>query len=826
MFLFCLGVLRLFSCRFWVSTLALLLGGLSLSAQQPKVLAPHKPVPPAIAGPQPLHGSPVPRSLIGGPWMTDGGMKSYLHITNDLVTSPLSIAPILWLSNGTKLALPPVDLAPSGTAVISINQALADKGIAPYATLSGYVEIDYQWPWPALCATVRNVDVAHSVIFNYSLPLSLPVWTPQAMSGTHNPTSVPSLGSIQDLEGLWWKQESNVTGFVAFINPGDSAVPATLTALDAQGKSMGNDNVVVSPHGTKIVSITALPRIAGASGGLRVQYQGRPNDLLVSGGLRDDATGYSANIGFAAPPSAPATQSSTVSYAQLGLMTGTADPMLSFPAGTVFTPYAVARNISSKPLVVTPNLWWMSAGTARSATLPQVTFAPNQATNLNVPALLAQAGLTHYNGSVNLVLDVAANAAGGALLLSSGSVDQTNNYVFQVVPKAVKESIAANLSYWSVANGDDTMVTLWNPADEAQDFVFTLFYAGGHYFYPIHIEPRATTMFNVSEILHTTIPDTEGNVVPAGISEGSAELTGSQGEAQHILVSFDAATYNVIKATCGTHCVTCQGAVNSWVTDSPFAVPVSGTHNLAYTWQSHSGMQYNDTAYASWSSTNTSIANLGNGTSAGIVSGVAAGSVTAEVLDDNVPDYATSCFPQGVTIDCPLLTGVQGSSPGKAILPASLKVLSVNLISMSYLQSCPDAAPGIAIEIKYQILDQTGANMTTPNMEPQEKILNEVVDKIARGNPEPNWTDIYNPAYPGSSLYADANGQFLDAPFGTCFAGISGFVETFSQPISIKLDNINFIVRTNNWTTSSTGPGQGTITNGPTAPNDISKSRP
>jgi hypothetical protein len=87
-------------------------------------------------------------------------------------------------------------------------------------------------------------------------------------------------------------------------------------------------------------------------------------------------------------------------------MTAIADPMLSFPAGTVFTPYSLARNISSQPVVVTSNLWWMAGGSAKNASLPQFTLAPYQSKNLNVPALPAQAGLKDYNGGVNLVLDV------------------------------------------------------------------------------------------------------------------------------------------------------------------------------------------------------------------------------------------------------------------------------------------------------------------------------------------------------------------------------------------------------------------------------------
>jgi hypothetical protein len=53
---------------------------------------------------------------------------------------------------------------------------------------------------------------------------------------------------------------------------------------------------------------------------------------------------------------------------------------------------------------------------------------------------------------------------------------------------------------------------------------------------------------NVSEIINSQIPDTEGNIIPAGIHEGSAEIAGSQGENEHILVSVDAGTYNVQKA--------------------------------------------------------------------------------------------------------------------------------------------------------------------------------------------------------------------------------------------------------------------------------------
>jgi hypothetical protein len=602
---------------------------------------------------------------------------------------------------------------------VDINQALADQGLAPYGTLSGYVELDYQWPWDALCATVVNVDVAHSVIFNYGMQLASPTaqTTPPTMEA-----------SSQTLEGLWWKQEANVTGFVALTNPGSRAMNANLVTSDALGNPLSQNSVAVSPHGTKLVDLSSLPQTAGATGGVRVVYIGSPNDLLVSGGLRDDASGYSANIGFAPPPTAAA-QTSAVSYAAVGLMTGAADPMLSFPTGTVFTPYAVVRNISSQPVSFAPNLWWMAGGVAKNATLPQVFLAPYHALNMDVMSLLAQAGLKNYNGSVNLVFDANANTPRGAVLLATGSVDQKNNYVFQVYPKAVKESIAKNLSYWSTANGDDTMVTLWNPADEAQDFLFTLFYPGGHYKYSFHLEPRATSMFNISEILHSASPDVDGNVIPAGVQEGSAELSGSQGEAQHILVSMDAGTYNVQKATCSTHCQTCQGAVNSWVTDNPFVVLYGGTHQLRFTVQNHSGTQFDDTAPAYWSSSNTSVATV----SGGLVSGVAGGSLQAVSSDSGYPVYATQCFPQGVTMDCPFAEGVAAGSPGDTQVPTRLSIVTVTDSTppeAACTTSAGNAGCGVARTFTYQVNDQNGNPIQMANMPVGDVICNTSTNQL------------------------------------------------------------------------------------------------
>jgi hypothetical protein len=359
------------------------------------------------------------------------------------------------------------------------------------------------------------------------------------------------------------------------------------------------------------------------------------------------------------PPHAKAT--GFTSFAELGLMTGAADPMMKFPAGTTFTPYSVLRNISAAPVSLTPTIWWMQNGQASSAQLQPIQLLPNQSQTLNVPAMLVQAGLSNYNGSFNLVFN--GNFTRGALLTAAGSVDQTKTYVFEVTPRGVAESASMSLQYWSTGNGDDTMITLWNPADEAQDFIFKLFFTGGHYSVPIHLEPRATRTLNVSDITMNPAPDAEGNTIPPSIQEGSIKITASHADNEVVLLAIDAGIYNVRKATCGQDCFTCDGYGDYEVEDDPFSVGVGGQDTLTLSAAYDNGSRY--TFAGTWSSNNTSVATVGSST--GTATGVSPGSVTvsAYVTDpEEAPVYAGEICVGGSTDPCPVACGGGGESTG------------------------------------------------------------------------------------------------------------------------------------------------------------------
>jgi hypothetical protein len=371
-----------------LSTLALTL---SFSAQQPKVLAPHRPIAPRLSDNPPTTG-PL-RSMVGGLWMIDANFKSAIYIKNDVEIAPVTVTPVLYLSNGKKVTLADVTLEPSGTASVSVNDGLNANGISPWATLSGYVEIQYNWPWDPVCVTVTSVDTVHSVIFTNGLrPLD-----PMNPSGKALRAKGPA---AQTVEGIWWKQEPGVSGFVALSNTTSRAIHAQVQVSDAAGVSIGERAVTVSPHGTKTVNLNELQSVDANAGGLSVTYYGGPYDLLPNGGLEDAARGYSANIPFVPSPAGPSKDS--VTYAELGLMSGAADPMMNFPAGTTFTPYSLLRNVGPQTASVTPSVYWMEGGSARFAQLQAIELAPSQTKSLDVKSLLSAGGLPSFNGSFNV----------------------------------------------------------------------------------------------------------------------------------------------------------------------------------------------------------------------------------------------------------------------------------------------------------------------------------------------------------------------------------------------------------------------------------------
>lgn len=547
----------------------------------------------------------------------------------------------------------------------------------------------------------------------------------------------------QTLEGLWWKHDPNISGWIALSNVTDAATQATVQLVGPGNAAQPPRTVALSPHTAQMFHLEDFASnpspLAKDAGGIRVTYTGQQGSVQVSGGLENPSEGYSANIPFRDHDmsSAPAT---AITYASAGLMVGKPDPMMTpgFPKDTTFGLYLVLRNTTEKPLDVGLQLNYMkgmggssmsmnsSAPVTRS--LPPQHLAPGEAKQVNMQAALTSDGLNNFNGSVNLSAAFTGNASD--LLIASGSVDKTGTYVFEVEPQGVGSSRSKYSNYWGVANGNDTMYSLWNPTDTPQDIAATFYYddGSGKYVLPIHLEPQASAMIDMAMLIMEKKPDANGNLIPSSIQEGSAEFSGAKDRREMITLVIAGGIYNVATATCGGTCFQCCGVTeqpgtNPRVTPNPFSCVAGGTVTLSGSAVDCSGMSW--TPGSGWTSDNSSVATVDV---FGTVTCKAAGSVNISASWSNM--VATTGQVCGAP-SCPVYNP-GATSPGTVTAAPDHLVVVVDQQGAS--ASCPTTGVQLR-QMKMRVVDTNGN--TIPNSPSVAESQNPAQPSNSCGNGSP-----------------------------------------------------------------------------------------
>jgi hypothetical protein len=293
--------------------------------------------------------------------------------------------------------------------------------------------------------------------------------------------------------------------------------------------------------------------------------------------------------------------------------------MMGFPSGVTFHPYGFARNVGTASLTLHSSVNYMDGSGPHTLVLPDEVLAVGQALNLQ-PSSAVQ--LPAKVGSANLSFNFAGDCS--SLLLATGSVDTTGNYVFEVAPTGVAPGNGRQLLHWQVDNGYDSMFSLWNPSPQAEDLVATVYFEPEEstYTVPITLAANASTILDIMELMEAGKPDVNGNTIPAGAHIGSLVVTGTSPDLRDT-VTFVAAggVYNPLSGTCAIICTDCTGAVSGEL--SPASPSVAADHTQAFTFyvNNSSGTQTNYTTTATWSSSDTSVATVQSGQASAVSSG-------------------------------------------------------------------------------------------------------------------------------------------------------------------------------------------------------------
>jgi len=536
---------------------------------------------------------------------------STIQVKNSLVVAPLEVTPVIFFADGTEFDLAPVQLPETGVTTINVNEAIANVSpeMASHLSEFGSAALRYQYTSPGhVLGAMQILDIQQSLIFT-------------------NPFGdfADSDASVQTTEGLWWRRDPGVVGFVELTNITDGEISVSIQPTGSRGTVLSARSLTVRAHSTRMFDldsvIAGLSGLENQAGGLRLQYNGIMGAIIATGGLVNESEGYSANMPFWMHDTGSSDPTS-VKYASAGVMVGQPDPMMGFPPATRFSPYAMLRNCTSSTLAVSGRLNYMASGRPVSLPLPTQQLRPFETREVNFNDIFDSLGLDGFSGDVNLGLSFTGHA--GDLVFATGSVDQTGTYVFQVEPQGVGKSMSKETGYWTVANGFDTMFSLWNPTSQAQDFMVVFLYGdgSGKYTLPIHLEGQASTMIDLAMLIAEQQPDPDGNLIPSGIQEGSVSFSNADGMTEWMSLVVSGGIFNVQAATCGSTCIYCCGFSSPRIEPNPLTVAVGNTGQMNTKANFCTGIPY--ILGSTWSSNPTSVATVSGGT----VTGKSAGSAT------------------------------------------------------------------------------------------------------------------------------------------------------------------------------------------------------
>ncbi|MGA8762458.1 MAG: hypothetical protein WB562_06170 [Candidatus Sulfotelmatobacter sp.] len=266
-------------------------------------------------------------------------------------------------------------------------------------------------------------------------------------------------------------------------------------------------------------------------------------------------------------------------------------------------------------------------------------------------------------------------------------------------------------------------------------------------------------MFNISELIQNQIPDQDGNLIPPGVYEGSARISGASGaENENILIAMDAGTYNVRKATCTWRCNNCNGLISGGFYTAPFSVAVGSTTQVSLkdTW--NTGTQHDLTNIATWTSNSTNLATV----SKGVVTGVNPGTVTIDGVDQYDPVSGQQC---GAPPDpCPFDMGLERSGSGTVQVPTSLSIVA-GTDSTTAEAACSGGGCGCTRSFTYQVNDQTGNPMRIAGLD--------IWDAISTTSPNnlnlTGYTTTCSPPNSGPcGITTNQDGQFQERSLNAC----------------------------------------------------------
>jgi hypothetical protein len=741
-------------------------------------------------------------------WTAEGGWHTELQLRNNLASGNLVVTPSLRTADGTETALNPITLLPGEVQSVDLNKALTavNSNLAGKANAYGSIVIRYNSKGLRnLYASVMVHDTGRPIMYH----LDAASQASKYVSGSR--------------EGIWWLPTKTTRDYLILTNQSDHELHGTLWLYGGGGEPWSQP-LQLGARQTQRLSVRQLLSIAGLHGlygGIKIDMPEGAGSLDAAHILYDEVAGFSATMKMF--DYNPQTKIAEHDFAGKGVWITRApmlalshpDPVLAFPAKTVLQPQLLLRNTTAKPAKVDLGFHWRDATEDGRASIPEITLAPFETRKLDVQDLQNKGVIP--SAAFWAQVTMTTNTLPNEVMAVAASYDATLRYGAQT---PFSDQLIAHLEggEWKVDANHTSLIAAGNGGSKPVNAALTFFYDQGQKQYRLEqtIAPDDQWWVDIGQLIHNQSPDANGNTLPADLSSGAYQLRAVGDSPQDFLYEGKVITDKTYgHATYG--CMICCGyggdAGLPFLLADPTRVAVAGsTYADVLSTNACTGSADNvDGYFPSWWSSDNSILTADSFQ----ITGVAVGSTYVNASATGLPSGDGEDSPYG----CPAAPA-QGTGTGNVQVPTALNVMQVAVLPTGTTgdYGCqPLQDNGIKIAVTYQVVDQSGAAILDPTMEPQETITGQIFN----GTSQPNigLGDIGPSRISGTSQFTDSNGRFKDAPYGICSAQSLFF--QFTQNISILFQGTSYPVKTNVVNVLSSLPGHGSLTNN----NDISAAR-
>jgi hypothetical protein len=716
-------------------------------------------------------------------WTLEPGWNTTLEMRNNVTHHDLTVTPVLRENSGQETAITPVTISPQHVVSLDLRRAALAEGIALGSFGSVVFRYDSRDGGNLFAAAIVRRE-GQPIDFHFDA---------EGRGSEYNSGGV---------EGMWWLPAASSTDYLILSNPLKRMVTGTLALSSSSASHRLQINLNAGE--TKRIDLREVlgPSSVGGVGGLSLSLPGKE---LISATqiVFDEVTGLAAIMKMFEREPDGHSKNRVLLAPMMAL--SQPDQALGFPSGTQLLPRIFLRNAGLAPMRVLTSVNWRNQNSGTFA-LPALTLASGEVRTIS---------LSEYEQSGQIppgatwgTLKLAYTGRSADLVAIAVSYDKDNRYGLQTpFSEGLSHMWAGGM--WHVDATHNTLITTGNGGSENTTAEVTLFYNGGKGRYRMEkmLAPGQQLWLDVGHLVRDQVADADGHTLPPDTMTGSYELR----DLDHALVGSLYEGKLVIDKTYGHAsygCSTCCGYSTTVLGPNPFGGP-PGINNSDFIHATQTCGGYiddvTDGGYQ-WGSSNTGVATLPNSTLHTVAVGSATGSTRID-LESSHPEPSGNC-----------LTTTRNPQQGVTVqVPTSLSVLNVTVLpnGQGLNFGCSGLGNyGIKVDIKYQVLDQNGSPILSPQMTPHEH------GTSFTGSPYDN--NIGPTGFTNSTATTAADGTFHDVPFGVCANGAFSSV-TATQFITMILpDGSAPSVRGQTVTATGQSAGHGTLKN---SVGDISATR-